>query len=66
MPLASMVIILLMLRPSKILLNSSAICIISVGSIWWLMKLSTFSIPPGKHLPSCIIRSFSMSISFLS
>lgn len=46
-PLASTVIILLIGVEAKRLTNSTPMDFIRIGSIWWLMKLSTFSMPPG-------------------
>ena len=62
MPLASMVMILSAPANAKRRANSSATRFIRTGSIWWFIKLSTFNIPPSRHLPSLSIRSFSASI----
>lgn len=55
------------LEDAKLRTNSSAICRIRYGSIWWLIKLSTLRIPPGKLLPSFRMRSFNaLIVSFYS
>lgn len=61
-PLASIVITLLILVEAKRRTNSTAMDFIKMGSIWWLIKLSTFRMPPSKHLPSRKIRSFNAFI----
>ena len=62
MPLASMVSTLLMGLPANRRFHSFAISRNSGMSIWWLIKLSTFSTLPSRTMPSLRIRSSSIFI----